>query len=106
MENNQNLRCLRCGADMEFSGRQQFQLGEESYFSGIMAVMTADSMKMDIYTCPDCGKMEFFAPQIRKRSAAPSTNWTCASCGEYNAGKVRACQNCGVTRQWSDAQKK
>lgn len=102
----ENFKCLRCGADMEFSGRQQFQLGEESYFSGIMAVMTADSMKMDIYTCPSCGKIEFFAPHSKPRSPAPSTNWNCSNCGEYNLGQVKACQNCGVTRQWSDAHKK
>ena len=100
------LKCLRCDEIMEFSGREQFQLGEESYFSGIMAVMTANSACMDIYKCPGCGKIEFFDPQKIRRAPTPRTNWTCFSCGAYNSGQVQTCQSCGVTRQWSDAQQK
>lgn len=61
----ETTKCLRCGTDMEFSGREQFQLGEESAYSGILAVMTAESIRMDIYKCPDCGKIEFFEPLAR-----------------------------------------
>lgn len=100
------LKCLRCGTDMEFAGREQFQLGEESGYSGILAVMTAESLRMDIYKCPACGKIEFFEPHPRNVPAsAPKTNWTCAECGTYNLGRVQNCQGCGVTRAWSDAQK-
>lgn len=100
------LKCLRCGVEMEYSGREKFQLGEESYHSGLLAVMTAESMLLDLYKCPDCGKVEFFSPSARKSAAAPKTNWTCSACGEYNAGRVQTCQSCGVTRVWSDSQKK
>ena len=103
------LKCLRCGTDMVFSGREQFQMGEESFHSGLLAVMTAESMLMDIYQCPECGKIEFFAPSVRNRTAAaavPKSNWTCSQCGAYNLARVHACQECGVTRAWSDAQKR
>ena len=100
------LKCLRCDADMEVFRQEKFQLGEESGYTGILAVMTAESMMMDIYKCPNCGKIEFFEPWARKRSATPKTNWTCSECGQYNFGRVQTCQSCGVTRVWSDSQKK
>ena len=34
-------------------------------------------------------------------STAP--DWQCASCGQLNRGHVAYCQNCGVTKHWSDA---
>lgn len=102
----ENLKCLRCGTDMEFSGREQFQLGEESPYRGLLAVMTSESMQVDIYRCPDCGKLEFFEPGVRRRATQPQTNWTCAECGTYNAARVGTCQSCGVTRHWSDSQRR
>ena len=99
------LKCLRCGTDMKFSGREKIQLGEESYHSGLWAMMTAESMKVDIYKCPDCGKIELFEPQVKK-SVEPQSNWTCSECGFYNLSQVQTCQSCGVTRIWSEKQKK
>ena len=103
------LKCLRCDADMEYSGREQFQLGEESFFGGIrgaIEAMSAGSVCMDIYKCPDCGKIEFFQPRARETVRQPKTNWTCSQCGFYNFGRVHACQSCGVTRARSEDQKR
>ena len=101
-----DLKCLRCGTDMEFSGQEEFQLGQESGYSGLLAVMTAKSATMDIYKCPECGKIEFFEPQKNARSTAPASNWTCSKCGTYNLGRVGTCQGCGVTRAWSDSRQR
>lgn len=94
------LNCLRCGTEMEFAGREQFQLGEESLFFGVMAVATAQSTRMDVYQCPNCGKVEFFAPGARKKVTVPKTNWTCSECGTYNRANVQNCQGCGINREW------
>ena len=59
---DRNLNCLRCGTAMKFIGQESFQLGEESFFSGIFAKMNADSASMAIYRCPTCRKLEFFDP--------------------------------------------
>ena len=100
------LKCLRCDADMEFSGREQVQLGEERGYTGLLAVMTAESLQVDIYKCPGCGKIEFFQPRARETVRQPKTNWTCSQCGFYNLGRVHACQSCGVTRAWSEDQRR
>jgi predicted RNA-binding Zn-ribbon protein involved in translation (DUF1610 family) len=68
--------------------------------------MTSESMQVDIYKCPDCGKIEFFQPRARETVRQPKTNWTCSQCGFYNFGRVHACQSCGVTRAWSEDQKR
>ena len=99
------LSCLRCGAEMEFSARKQFQLGEESPYSGIRAMMDAQSLTMEIYKCPSCGKMEFFDPSLPKVAAPAATNWTCPECGTYNSHRVHACQGCGVSRQWLESRR-
>lgn len=98
------LQCLRCGTEMEFFGREKIQLGEESVHGGILAAMTAESMQLDIFQCPECGKVEFFKPLAKSRTAPPKTNWTCSGCGTYNLGRVQNCQCCGMTRAWSDQQ--
>lgn len=100
------IRCLRCGTDMEFSGRERFQLGEESPYTGVLAVMTSQAMQVDVFRCPDCGKIEFFEPRARKSIFPPKTNWTCSQCGTYNLARVNTCQGCGVTRVWSENHQK
>lgn len=32
--------------------------------------------------------------------------WECASCGQHNLEHVGTCQNCGVTKNWSEARRK
>lgn len=97
-----DLKCLRCNIKMEFTGRESFQLGEESYFSGWLAKMTAKSVTLDLYTCPNCGKVELFSPNRKKKPAPVLTNWTCSKCGTDNQSQAQTCQKCGVTRQWSE----
>ena len=106
ISDGRELYCLRCDTKMKFAGRERFQLGEESYHSGILAVMTAESACMDIYKCPGCGKIEFFQPGTGTSGRAPVTDWTCSQCGTDNSRRVQSCQGCGVTREWSEKQRK
>lgn len=100
MPNDRELFCLRCNGKMRFAGREQFQLGEESPFSGVFAVMTSTSTCMDIYKCCECGKIEFFDPAPVKSSAPTATDWTCTECGTHNNRRVKTCQGCGINREW------
>ena len=58
--------CLRCGAPMLSLGRQQFQLGEHTFFMGDMNHLLAGSLTLDILRCEQCGKVEFFLPEDTK----------------------------------------
>lgn len=56
------LNCLRCGGDMKFGLRQHFQMGKAGFFSGDWPHLLAGALELDVYFCPDCGKVEFFTP--------------------------------------------
>jgi len=58
--------CLRCGGAMLHMGRQQFQLGEHTFFMGDMNHLLAGSLTLDILRCEQCGKVEFFLPEDTK----------------------------------------
>lgn len=58
--------CVRCGAPMLKMGRQQFQLGEHSFFLGDLAHMMAGSLTLDLFCCESCRKVEFFVPEDEK----------------------------------------
>lgn len=55
--------CLRCGAPMLSLGRQQFQLGEHTFFMGDMNHLLAGSLTLDVLRCEQCRKVEFFLPE-------------------------------------------
>lgn len=58
--------CLRCGAPMLSLGRQQFQLGEHTFFMGDMNHLLAGSLTLDVLRCEQCRKVEFFLPEDTK----------------------------------------
>ena len=55
------LKCLRCGGDMEKIGRKKFQMGEENFFFD--SHMWEGAMELDVLRCPKCRKVEFFQPE-------------------------------------------
>jgi len=56
------LTCLRCDAKMGYVKTEQFQLGRTGIFIGDLSNLMAGSLEMEIYSCPKCGKYEFFRP--------------------------------------------
>ena len=54
------LACLRCGAGMRFVMRERLQLGQTGWLLGDLPNLLSGSLAVDIYCCPDCGKIEFF----------------------------------------------
>ncbi len=44
--------------------------------------------------------------EIEEMAKDPNVkSWVCSKCGTTNLERVKTCQRCGVTKQWSDAQK-
>jgi hypothetical protein len=50
------LECLRCNSKMNYLKTEKIQLGDS------ISNLIAGSIKLDIYSCPNCGKVEFFQP--------------------------------------------
>lgn len=57
------INCLRCQKPMNFCGEKKIQLGEYGYFLGHLSNLVAGALEVDFFACPQCGKLEFFAPE-------------------------------------------
>ena len=56
-----DFQCLRCGTNMKYIGTEKFQLGKTGFFLGDLPNLLAGAMKLSVYHCPSCGKVEFFS---------------------------------------------
>ena len=56
-----DLKCLRCGEAMQYLGTEDFQLGKTGFFLGDLPNLFAGAMRLSVYRCPACGKVEFFS---------------------------------------------
>jgi RNA polymerase subunit RPABC4/transcription elongation factor Spt4 len=63
------LDCLRCKVTMEFKRNCDFHEGTTIGKSAIFFDLTTNQISLDLYVCPNCGKVEFFDPEFgRKKS--------------------------------------
>ena len=56
-----DLKCLRCEHQMKYIGTEDFQLGKTGFFLGDLPNLFAGAMRLSVYRCPSCGKVEFFS---------------------------------------------
>lgn len=56
------LDCLRCGTSMTFLMQEKFQLGNMGVWVGRLNFSMQGGFEMEVYSCPKCGKLEFFLP--------------------------------------------
>lgn len=88
-----DCRCLRCGAEMHFLGRDKLQLGQTGWILGDLPNLIAGALVVEIYSCPDCGKIEFFRPDD-SGEALPQKQ--CPNCGaviDFDYGRCPRCKH-------------
>ncbi len=52
--------CLRCEAELEFLGTKEFHEGARWGFLGDLTELFVNRERLDVYGCPNCGRVEFF----------------------------------------------
>jgi len=55
-----NMQCLRCQTEMEHLSDEEIQLGHQSFLLGSLSNLLSGALKVKIYVCPNCKKLEFF----------------------------------------------
>ena len=89
------LECLRCGSAMRFGMQEKFQMGQTGWILGDLPNLIAGSLELEIYFCPQCGKVEFFTPE---ESTAYSHNdlpqKKCPKCGRSHDFDFPKCPYC------------
>ena len=89
-----NLDCLRCDAKMNYISNERIQLGETGLLLGDLPNLLAGSLKVDIYVCPKCQKLEFYsaADEEKREEALPKR--ICPECGDEHDFDYPKCPRC------------
>lgn len=86
------LDCLRCGKPMAYIKREKLQLGQTGWFLGDWPNLIAGALDVDIYTCPDCGKIEFYRAESSAEEEMPQKQ--CPNCGKKHDFDYPKCPYC------------
>lgn len=81
------LLCLRCQTTMVLADTEKLQLGQMGWFLGNLPNLVAGALEVEIYFCPQCGKVEFFLPQPEE---------------DGNRIAKKCCPQCGHSHDWDD----
>ena len=90
----ETINCLRCAAPLRFVSTEKIQLGHASLLLGTLPNLAAGSMKVAIYCCPECGKLEFYRGD-RDEPEEELPQRTCPNCGKPHDFDFPRCPNCG-----------
>ena len=86
-----DITCLRCNKKMQHIKREKLQLGETGWFLGDIPNLLAGAMEVDIYTCPECRKVEFFLTEDKEEGLPQRT---CPECGKTHDFDYPRCPYC------------
>lgn len=88
-----SMKCLRCGQEMRFLSQENIQLGRTGWLLGDLPNLVAGALSVDIFVCPDCRKLEFYASEeCADESELPQK--TCPECGCVQDFDTPKCPKC------------
>ena len=106
MEQNM-LKCLRCETEMVLFKHEKIQLGEQSFWHNWNHLIHG-ALDVDIYVCPQCGKIEMYMPQNLQYNAQKEEPDAepdeiiakkCTACGRVFSAYASVCPQCGETEE-------
>ena len=78
---------------MNYIKREKLQLGQTGWILGDLPNLISGAMEVDIYSCPQCGKVEFFlADDVVQEEALPQKQ--CPNCGKVHDFDYPKCPFC------------
>ena len=89
----EKMNCLRCGSEMNYLTRENIQLGKTGWVLGDFPNLIAGALKTDIYVCPQCRKLEFFAAEDEV-SGDDIPKRTCPVCNTVHDFDYPKCPKC------------
>lgn len=81
-----DLKCLRCGSEMEIVKNQILRIGEPEM---LMLRRVPGGIEVDVHQCLNCGKLEFYHHKDEL-----ITKIKCPSCGEVHDKDYPKCPYC------------
>lgn len=111
------VTCPRCSTPLEYGGTKRFHEGTRFWdFMGGVFELLKGRMAFDLYVCPRCGRVEFFADGIGEelrgetaeprnilleppeKEPAPAGEWRCPCCDEAVPAAITVCWKCNAER--------
>lgn len=89
-------RCSNCGRDMEYVSREDMQLGRTSFIFGDWPNLLAGALNVEIWECPDCGKLDFYRGDADEEGEGQMVKTTCPVCGAVHELDDPKCPRCGA----------
>ena len=89
-------RCSNCGHDMEYVGREDVQLGRTSFILGDWPNLLAGALNVEIWECPDCGKLDLYRGDASEKGEGQMAKTTCPVCGVVHELDDSKCPRCGM----------
>ena len=89
-------RCSGCGGEMRFFGQEQIQLGQYGLFSAYLSNLISGALDVDIWECPDCGKLDFYHQGSSRPEEDRITQTICPKCGRKHDLDDPQCPGCGL----------
>ena len=91
-----HIDCLRCGQAMKHIRTEKIQFGQTGWILGDLPNLFAGAMEVEIYSCPQCKKLEFFLPEYKieesKQEDVPQRS--CPLCGRKHDAEDSNCPFC------------
>ena len=85
--------CSHCHTKMEHMLRDEIQLGKSGWILGTLPNLLSGALTVDVYVCPSCRKLEFFAP-TDETTEESLPQLVCPSCGKSYDFDYPKCPYC------------
>ena len=89
----ENMKCLRCGEDMQYLSREKLQLGKTGWVLGDLPNLLSGALEVQILVCPKCRKLEFFLAE-NETLDDDTPKKTCPDCGTVHDFDYPKCPKC------------
>ena len=88
-----NIICLRCDQKMNHIRREKLQFGQTGWILGDLPNLIAGAMEVDIYSCPNCRKLEFFLADSTEPGLPQKQCPKCGKMHDFDYPKCPFCQH-------------
>lgn len=95
----ERTQCLRCGGSMTCIGQEKLQMGQYGLLLGNLGQLFSGSLRVAIWCCEDCKKLEFYAADETDDAGDASeeriAQTACPYCGTPHDLDDPKCPHCG-----------
>ena len=104
-------KCLRCGGQMVYVGREHLQKGKAGVFLGSWDNILSGALDVEVYVCRKCHKIDFYAAEGSDEEEPAGEDGAmaripCPYCGKLHDLDDAVCPRCGKRLQEIDPYQK